>query len=59
MAKYLMRFDDVNPRMNWDKFLVLKNVLEKYNIKSILGVVPYCRDHKLFLGNKKNYDQIL
>ena len=60
MAKYLMRFDDVNPRMNWDKFLVLKNVLEKYNIKSILGVVPYCRDHKLFFGKqKKNYDQIL
>ena len=24
MKKYLIRFDDVNERMDWDKFLVLK-----------------------------------
>ena len=55
-----MRFDDINSRMNWDKFLVLKNVLEKYNIKSILGVVPNCKDHNLFFGKPaKNYNQRL
>ena len=60
MAKYLVRFDDINSRMNWDKFLVLKNVLEKYNIKSILGVVPNCKDHNLFFGKPaKNYNQML
>ena len=59
MAKYLMRFDDINSRMNWDKFLVLKNVLEKYNIKSMLGVVPNCKDHTYFGKPAKNYNQRL
>ena len=39
-----MRFDDINPRMNWRKFFTIKKVLEKYNIKSILGVIPKCED---------------
>ena len=54
MAKYLMRFDDVNSRMDWDKFLLLKRQLEKYNIKSILGVVPNCKDEFLFAGKPNN-----
>jgi len=53
MAKYLMRFDDINSRMNWNKFFIIKNVLEKYNIKSILGVVPKCEDK--FLEVEKVY----
>ena len=48
MAKYLMRFDDINPMMDWKRFLFLKKILEKYNIKSILGVVPDCKDKNLF-----------
>lgn len=55
MAKYLMRFDDVNSRMDWEKFLLLKRHLEKYNIKSILGVVPNCKDEFLFAA-KPNKD---
>lgn len=43
-----MRFDDINPRMNWDNFFLLKQVLEQYQIKSILGVVPDCKDKFLF-----------
>ncbi|MDC3031829.1 DUF2334 domain-containing protein [Prochlorococcus sp. AH-716-P08] len=39
-----MRFDDINPRMDWNRFFVLKKTLEKYNIKSILGVIPDCKD---------------
>ena len=31
MTKYLIRFDDINERMDWDKFLVLKPFL-KLNI---------------------------
>ena len=47
MAKYLVRFDDITSRMDWNNFLVLKKCLEKHGIKSILGVVPNCKDQFL------------
>ena len=60
MAKYLIRFDDINERMDWKKFLVIKKHLEKYNIKSILGVVPNCKDESLMISKKKrNYFEYL
>ena len=54
MAKYLIRFDDINPRMNFERFLDLKLILEKNNIKSILGVIPDCKDREFlnFAYNK-------
>ncbi len=54
MVKYLMRFDDINSRQDWDRFFIIKNLLEKYNIKSILGVVPNCLDEDLYSG--KSFD---
>ena len=48
MAKYLIRFDDINSRIDWDRFFKIKRKLEAYNIKSILGVVPYCLDENLY-----------
>ena len=56
MTYYLIRFDDINPRMNWIRFNQLKSIINKYNIKSILGVVPKCED--LSISNfpeNKNY----
>lgn len=55
MAKYLMRFDDINARMDWDRFFTIKKVLEKYDIKSILGVVPKCEDKSLEVGKINPY----
>ena len=52
MARYLMRFDDINSRMDWNRFFIIKKVLEKYNIRSILGVVPNCQDKTLEVGRK-------
>ena len=49
MSKYIIRFDDITPGMNWDNFLSIKNVLESYSISSILGVVPCNRDKKLII----------
>ncbi len=46
-----MRFDDINPRMDWQRFLKIKDILEKYNISSILGVVPDCKDYNLMVSN--------
>ena len=54
MVKYLMRFDDINSRQDWERFFNIKNLLEKYNIKSILGVVPNCLDEDLYSG--KSFD---
>ena len=60
MAKYLIRFDDINPRMDWEKFFLIKECLEKNNIKSILGVVPNCEDENLFISKpKKDYYEYL
>ena len=60
MAKYLVRFDDISSRMDWNKFFVLKNFLEKHNIKSILGVVPNCKDPFLSVSQpNKNFYQYL
>lgn len=44
---YLVRFDDIAPDMHWCNFLRVKETLEKYSIKSVLGVVPENRDPKL------------
>lgn len=54
MAKYLIRFDDINSRIDWEKFFILKKCLEEYNIKSILGVVPNCKDNFLFSSKPLN-----
>ena len=54
MARYLMRFDDINSRMDWKRFFTIKKVLEKYNIRSILGVVPNCKDKTLEVGKKNS-----
>ena len=60
MPRYLMRFDDINSRMDWKKFFIIKKKLEKYNIKSILGVVPNCKDKNLTVCKPhKNYFEYL
>ena len=56
MTYYLIRFDDINPRMNWVKFNKLKKIIDKYSIKSILGVIPECEDKTISkYPENKNY----
>jgi predicted deacetylase len=46
-AQYLLRFDDLCPRVSrekWERFLPL---IERYGIKPILGVIPDNQDHRL------------
>ena len=55
-----MRFDDINPEMDWEKFFLVKNKLEQYKIKSILGVIPNCKDKYLSVSKPfKKYYQYL
>ena len=56
MTQYIIRFDDINPNMDWEKFNQLKSVINKYKIKSILGVIPKCEDKTISnFPEYKNY----
>lgn len=49
-AQYLLRFDDLCPRVSrekWQRFLPL---IERYGIRPILGIIPDNQDHKLNLS---------
>jgi predicted deacetylase len=46
-AKYILRFDDFCPAMNWVVWEQIESILNKHNIKPIIAVVPDNRDPKL------------
>jgi predicted deacetylase len=52
-TKLIIRFDDVSPSMAWSKFLPLKRTLEEIGIRSVLGVVPDCKDPKLCVEEER------
>jgi predicted deacetylase len=47
MGKYLIRFDDIAPNMDWKKFDRFINVAIKNNINPILAVIPDNKDSLL------------
>lgn len=47
-ARFIVRFDDITPNMAWSKFSIFEDFLLEYNIKPIIGVVPNCKDEKLY-----------
>lgn len=46
-ARYLLRFDDVCPTMNWSTWDRVETILDRHGVKPILAVVPDNRDPKL------------
>ena len=46
-AKYLIRFDDICPTMNWAVWREIEKILVEHGVKPILAVVPDNRDPKL------------
>src|SRR5437879_1509958 len=46
-ARYLLRFDDCCPTMNWDVWAEVERILLEVGIKPILAVVPDNHDEKL------------
>jgi predicted deacetylase len=59
MVKYLIRFDDICPTMNWKVFYKFKSLLEEKNIKSILAVIPMNRDKKFNFNENKEFFKTL
>lgn len=45
--KIAVRMDDITPDMDWERFLAFKELLDEYDVKPLLGVVPDNRDENL------------
>jgi predicted deacetylase len=45
--KLLIRFDDICPTMNWELWYKAESLLDNYNIKPLIGVIPECKDSDL------------
>ncbi len=52
-ARYLFRFDDICPTMNWSVWDQIELVLLKYDIKPILAVVPDNKDQQLMVSDAR------
>ncbi len=49
MPRILVRFDDVNPMMDYRQWNRAMELMQRYHIKPLLGVVPDCKDPELIL----------
>ncbi len=48
--KTAIRIDDISPAMDWEKFHAFRELLERYGVKPLIGVVPDNRDGNLNRG---------
>jgi predicted deacetylase len=46
-ARYLIRFDDICPTMNWEVWSRIEGVLLEHKVKPLLAVIPDNQDQKL------------
>lgn len=51
-ARYLIRFDDICPTMDWDAWEQIERILILRDVKPILAVVPDNQDPKLDVGSR-------
>ena len=51
--KIAIRLDDITPGMDWKKFLEFKELLDRYGIKPLIGVVPDNQDPMLSTGESR------
>jgi predicted deacetylase len=52
MTQFLVRFDDIHPKMNWENWYEIEKILLAENISPILAVIPDNQDRKLNVGNR-------
>ena len=46
-AKYIIRLDDACPTMHYSKWNRMEKLLNKYEIKPVVAVIPNCKDQSL------------
>ncbi|MCM1135566.1 MAG: DUF2334 domain-containing protein [Clostridium sp.] len=51
--KIAVRLDDIAPDMDWGRFLEFKTLLDRYQVKPLIGVVPDNRDENLIKTEKE------
>lgn len=51
--KILIRFDDICPTMNWEKWSLAEQILDEHGIKPLLGVIPDCKDPDLKIDRER------
>lgn len=44
MLNYIIRLDDACPTMNHEKWRKVEKLLDKYDIKPIVGIIPNSKD---------------
>ncbi len=54
--KIAVRLDDITPDMDWERFYAFKALLDKYQVKPLIGVVPDNRDDNLKGSQEKAPD---
>ena len=52
-AECMIRLDDITPDMDWERFNRVKQILDKYQIRPLIGVVPDNKDENLHKGDNK------
>lgn len=52
-AKFIIRFDDICPTMNWETWTRIEQILDSHDIKPILAVVPDNHDATLSVGRAR------
>ena len=52
--KIAIRMDDITPDMDWKKFFAFKELLDLYQVKPLLGVVPDNKDPILHKEDSRN-----
>ncbi len=51
--KIAIRLDDITPTMDWQKFFSFKELLDRYGLKPLIGVVPDNQDSMLSLDEER------
>lgn len=52
--KFIVRFDDLCPTINWDTWGQIEYLLDKYNIKPIIAVIPDNQDKSLMYQEERS-----
>ncbi len=47
MSRYYIRLDDAAPQWNRDNWHYIEQILSKYKIKPLIGLIPNCKDPKM------------
>lgn len=53
MRKILIRFDDICPTMDWEEWRKATEILDKYDIRPLIGVIPDCKDPDLLINSPR------